>query len=404
MRVFLCLLCFAMSSLAVSANASAEISDGEIRIGFITDFRGIYSDLAGQGSLTAAEMAVEDAGSSAAGHPVRVIVGGDAQLDPARGVQLARELHEEHQVDVITGQVGSDVALAVQAYATEHDIAIFHSGPASNDLTGTECSPVGIQWAFNNYSLAAGTVASTFSEENDRWFFITADYNWGHDIFDYGKALVEEAGGQVVGNALSPYQAATFAGEIEQAIASDATVISLAQAGGDLQRTIREGFELGLNQSGMAVVAMDMYITDVRALGLYVTGGYTFPTSFYWDIDDARREWAERFRKREGVMPTMPHAGIYSAVSHYLRAVDEIGDDSGRAAVAQMREMPIDDFFVRDGYIREDGQMMHDMFLMRVKEPLESKRAWDYLELVKKIPADEAFGPLELTECPLVKG
>lgn len=386
-------------ALGHAGAAAAGISDDEIRIGVITDLNGIYSELSGQGSVVAAEMAVDDANREAASAPVRIFVR-DTELDPEKGLKAARELYEEHNVDMITGIVGSDVALAVQDFATKHDIAILHSGPSTTRLTGEDCSPLGIQWGFDNYALSSATVSAIIRGGGKRWFFITADYAFGHDLFNQASEFVERNGGKVVGNALTPYQGTSFASQIQEALLSDADVIALANAGADLQKTIREGYELGMNQSGKSIVALDTYITDIRRLGLYVTHGLKYATSFYWDATPKAREWSDRFMTRTGTAPTLPHAGVYSAVTHYLEAVDATGSDEAKTVVKAMRERPVDDFYGRGGHIRPDGQMAHDMYLMQVKSSSESEHAWDYLDVVRNVPAEQAFRPLSQSKCP----
>ncbi|MCS4503793.1 ABC transporter substrate-binding protein [Arhodomonas aquaeolei] len=389
-------------TLVLAADAVAALSDGELRIGFVSDMDGIYSDLNGLGSLNAAEMAIEDAGGTVAGAPVYVYVR-DTELDPERGVRLARELHEQHGVDLIIGVTGSDVAVAVQEYADEQGIAIIHNAPATTDLTGAGCSRFGIQWGFDNYALAAATVSATMKEGGDRWFFITADYSWGYNLFDQASEFIEASDGEVVGNALAPYQGDDFSPQLAEAAASDADVIALGVAGADSRLAIRQAYGEGLGRTGRTVIAMNMYIADVRRLGLYVTSGLRFATSFYWNADEASRTWSQRFLERTGAAPTVDQAGTYSAVAHYLEGVVRTGSDDASTVLSDMRQHPVDDFYGRGGHIRRDGQMVHDMYLVRVKRPSESTRAWDYLDIVRTIPGKRAFRPLSQSECPLVE-
>ncbi len=388
--------------LALTADVFAAISDGEVRIGFLSDMKGIYADLNGPGSLVAAEMAIEDAGGVVAGAPVQIHVR-DTELKPNLGVHHARELYQQYNIDLIIGVTGSDVAVAVQEYANDHGIAVVHNAPATTDLTGAGCSPYGIQWGFDNYALAAATVSASLEEGGDRWFFVTADYNWGHNLFEQASHFIGENGGEVVGNALAPYQGSDFSPQLRGAIASEANVIALGLAGDDARRAIRQAYEIGLGGAGTSMVAMNMYITDIQRLGLYITSGLRYATSFYWDANEVAREWSERFMSRTGMAPTIDQAGTYSAVSHYLKSVARSGSDDAATVLADMRQNPVNDFYTRGGRIRDDGQMVHDMYLVEVKQPTESGESWDYLDIVRTIPGERAFRPLSQSDCPLLE-
>lgn len=381
--------------------AAAAVSGGTVHIAVLTGLHGIYAALGGQAMVSAVEMAVEDAGGSVAGAPVEIHVL-DTEWDAEHAVELARQLDEKYGLDLITGQIASNVGLALQAYAEQNDIAIIHSGPSSTTFVGKACSPVGVQWNFNTYALSKASVGATVREGGEEWFFLTADYEFGHNLKQNAASFVERYGGEVLGEAVTPYGGTSFAPQIIQAINSGADVIGLASAGSETQQAIRQGYELGVQVGGQSMVAIEFYITDIRHLGLYVTQGLTFATSFYWNFDDRTRAFSERFYKRVGSMPTTPQAGVYSGVAHYLAAVDALGADGGRAVVEQMKDMPVDDFFARNGHVRADGRVIYDMYLVKVKKPIESRRAWDYLNVLSVIPGEDAFRPLAESECPMV--
>ncbi len=378
--------------LALPLTATGAVSDETIRIGVITDLHGIYSDWGGAGIVTAAEMAIEDAGGKVGDNPIELVVRDD-DLEPEQAIAAAQALHQAKPLDMITGPVGSEVAIALQKWADERDIVTLTSGAASTALTGEACKPTGIHWSYDTRALAAGNVAPRVAAGADRWYFVTADNPFGHTLERQVSAAVERHGGEVLGNVLAPHESRNFAPEIQEAMASGANVVAFANAGEDAQRAIRQAYELGMMQNGQQMVGLLLFLTDIRSLGLYLTEGLRFTTAFYWNRNAASREWSQRFFARTGTMPTMAQAGTYSAVRHYLDAVAALDDDSGAAVAERMKATPVNDFFARDGHIRADGRMVHDMYRVEVKAPEEAEGAWDYLRVVRTIPGEEAFGP-----------
>ena len=378
---------------------AAGYSNDEIRIGVMTDLNGIYADWGGQGIVTAAEMAVEDMGGSVNGVPIKILVRDD-QLNADHAIAEATKLNNDNHVDMITGSTGSNVALPLQAFARKNNIVTLTSGAASTDLTNSDCSPYGVHWTYDTYALSQGSVHAILGPGHSKWYFITADYSFGHILESQAAAAVQRAGGKALGNALAPYKGNNFMPQLQEAFSSGAEVIALANAGEDTQRTIRQGYELSGDGSQHEMVGLLMFLTDIRKLGLYVTHGLKFTTGFYWNRNEQTRAWSERFYKRDGAMPTMAQAGTYSAVLHYLKAIEKAGTDDPRTVVDTMKKMPVNDFFAKNGHIRPDGRMVHDMYLVEVKDPSESKRAWDYLNVLKTIPGDNAFRPISETECP----
>ncbi|WP_435104192.1 ABC transporter substrate-binding protein [Arhodomonas sp. AD133] len=377
--------------LLLPLSATGTVSDDVVRVGVITDLHGIYSDWGGPGIVTAAEMAVEDVGGAVGGNPVEIVVRDD-DLDPERAVAAAEKLHRDEPLDMIIGPVGSEVAIALQQWAAERDIVTLTSGAASTALTGDACTRTGIHWSYDTRALAAGNIAPRVTAGADRWYFVTADNAFGHILERQVSAAVEHHGGEVLGNVLAPHESRNFAPEIQEAMASGANVVAFANAGEDAQRAIRQAYELGMAQNGQQMVGLLLFLTDIRSLGIYLTEGLRFTTAFYWNRNAASREWSRRFFDRTGTMPTMAQAGTYSAVRHYLDAVAALADDAGTAVVERMKATPVNDFFARDGHIRADGRMVHDMYRVEVKAPDEAEGAWDYLRVVRTIPGEEAFG------------
>jgi branched-chain amino acid transport system substrate-binding protein len=391
------------TALAAGAGlAHAEMSDEKLVIGVLNDRSGLYADLSGEGSVEAARMAVEDFGGEVNGVPVE-IVSADHQNKPDVGSNVVREWIDVDGVDVVVDVPTSSVALAVQEVTSGKDTAFLMSGPATTALNNEQCAPTGVHYTYDTYSLAAGTGNAMVAEGGDSWFFITADYAFGHSLQDQTAAVVEANGGQVLGSVAHPLSTADFSSYLLQAQSSGAKVIGLANAGSDTTNAIKQANSFGIVQGGQKLAALLAFITDVDALGLDVAQGLTLTTAFIPDRTDETKKFTERFAERmDGQYPTMVHAGVYSAVTHYLKAVDEIDDDGGKAAVDQMKLMPINDFFAQGGFIRPDGVMVHDMYLVEVKTPEESSGRWDYFNLVKTIPGEDAFQPLSESTCPLV--
>jgi branched-chain amino acid transport system substrate-binding protein len=381
--------------------AQAEISGNAVKIGVMNDQSGLYADLAGQGSVEAARMAVEDFGGSVNGASIEVL-SADHQNKPDIGSNIVREWIDVQDVDVIVDVPTSSVALAVTEIVKEKDKVFLVSGAATTELTGEACSPNTIHWTYDTYALAVGTGRAMVQEGGDSWFFITADYAFGHQLEEDTSTVVKEEGGEVLGAVRHPLSSSDFSSYLLQAQGSGAKVIGLANAGTDTTNSIKQANEFGITQAGQQLAALLLFLSDVNALGLDVAQNLVLTTGFYWDMNDETRAWSERFKERVGTMPTMVQAGVYSAVTHYLNAIKETGGDEAKPVVDQMKATPVNDFFAKNGTIREDGRMVHDMYLARVKTPDESKGEWDYYEILRTIPADQAFLPLSESKCELV--
>jgi branched-chain amino acid transport system substrate-binding protein len=392
------------TGLVLAAGAAhADISDNVVRIGVMNDQSGLYADLSGQGSVEAARMAVEDFGGEVNGAAVEILFA-DHQNKPDVGANVVRQWIDVDNVDVIVDVPTSSVALAVTEITREANRVFLVSGAATTELTNAACSPTTIHYTYDTYALAIGTGRAVVEEGGDSWFFITADYAFGHSLEQDTANVVEEMGGQVLGAVRHPLATADFSSYLLQAQGTGAKIIGLANAGTDTTNAIKQAHEFGITQAGQQLAGLLLFITDIDALGLDVAQDLVLTTGFYWDMDDETREWSQRFNERMNQMPTMIQAGVYSAVMHYLKAIEEAGTDEAQAVVEQMKATPINDFFAKDGHIREDGRMVHDMYLVRVKSPDESEGRWDYYEVLRTIPGDQAFQPLEDSRCPLVTG
>lgn len=389
-----------VSALAMMAGiASAEVSDGVVKIGVLTDMSGTYSDLAGQGTVVATEMAIEDFGGTVAGAPIEII-SADHQNKADIAANKAREWGDTQQVDVYSELVTTSVALAVFEVAKQQNKITLVSGAASSPLTGDACIPTGLHWTYNTRALGVGTGSAVVAEGGDTWYFLTADYAFGEALQKDVSAVVENAGGQVLGSTKHPFPASDFSSFILQAQASGAKIIGLANAGADTVNAIKAANEFGVIAAGQKVAGLLVFLTDVHALGLDTAQGLQMTVSFYWDLNDETREWSQRFMEKTGKMPTGVQAGQYSSVMHYLKAVEAAGTDDTDAVLAKMREMPVEDFFAQGGELRTDGRMVHDMYLAEVKAPGDSTGPWDYLNIVRTIPGEEAYGPLSESTCP----
>jgi branched-chain amino acid transport system substrate-binding protein len=389
---------------AVGGAASAEISDKVIKIGVLSDQSGLYADIGGPGSVLAARMAAEDFGGKVQGAPIEVIAG-DHQNKPDIGSNIARQWLDVDKVDAIADVPTSSVALAVSEVVKSKNKVFLVSGAASSDLTGKACSPNTIHWTYDTWSLANGTGKEVVKSGGDTWFFLTADYAFGHALERDVSAVVKANGGKVLGSVKHPLNTGDFSSFLLQAQASKAKVIGLANAGGDTINSIKAASEFGITKSGQKLAGLLVFISDVHALGLQSAQKLNLTEAFYWDRDDKTRAWSKRFsEKMNGRQPTMVQAGVYSAVTHYLKAVSNLKSDTdGKAVVAKMKEMPTDDPVLGKGTIRADGRKIHPVYLYEVKAPAESKKPWDYYKLVREIPAAEAFRPISESECPLVK-
>jgi len=383
--------------------ALAQISDGVIKIGVLNDQSSLYADLAGQGSVVAARMAVEDFGAEKKGMKVE-IVSADHQNKPDVGSAIARQWYDVDKVDVILDVPNSGVALAVNQITRDKGKALLVSGAATADLTGKACSPNTIHWTYDTWALANGTGNAIVKTGGDTWFFITADYAFGHALERDVEAVVLKNGGKVLGKVRHPLNTADFSSFLLQAQASKAKIVGLANAGGDTTNSIKQAAEFGIVKGGQSLAGLLVFITDVHGLGLPTAQGLIFTETFYWDLNDKTRAFAKRFAERDkGIHPTMIHAGVYSAVTHYLKAVEALKSDDGTKVIAKMKEMPTDDPLFGKGTVRADGRKIHPAYLVEVKKPAESKAPWDYYKIRATIPADQAFRPLDQGECPLVK-
>lgn len=399
MKLFRKMLLGASAAAMVASGAAAEISDGKVKIGLLTDMSGTYSDIAGPGAVAAAEMAIADFGGTVAGMPIE-LVSADHQNKADIAANTAREWGDTGQVDVFAELVTTSVAMAVFEVAKQQNKIALVSGAASSPLTNDACIPSGLHWTYNTRALAVGTGSAVVAEGGDSWFFLTADYAFGQSLEADVTKIVQAAGGTVMGSVKHPFPASDFSSFVLQAQASGAKVIGLANAGADTINAIKAANEFGLVSGGQSIAALLFFISDVHALGLDTAQGILLTTGFYWDMDDDTRAWSQKFFDKTGKMPTMVQAGVYSSVTHYLKAVEATGTDGTDAVVAKMREMPVNDFFAKNGVLRSDGRMVHDMYLARVKKPEESKGPWDYYEILRTIPGEEAYGSLEESTCP----
>jgi branched-chain amino acid transport system substrate-binding protein len=400
-----------LTSVAVAAAlaglagaASAQISDGVVKIGVMNDMSGLYADIAGPGSVVAARLAVEDFQKmSKAGLKVE-IVSADHQNKPDVGSTLARQWYDTDKVDMISDVPTSSVALAVSQITRDKGKAFVNSGAASSDLTGKACSPNTVHWTYDTWMLANGTGSAIVKTGGDTWFFLTSDYAFGHALERDTEAVVLKNGGKVLGKVRHPLNSQDFSSFLLQAQASKAKIIGLANAGGDTINSIKQAAEFGIVAGGQNLAGLLMFLTDVKALGLQTSQGLIFTSSFYWDRDDASRAFSKRFAAAHGGKPpTMVQAGVYGGVLHYLKAVEAANTDDGTKVIAKMKEMPTDDTLFGKGTIRADGRKIHPVYLVEAKKPAESKGEWDLLKIRTTIPADQAFRPMADGGCPLVK-
>jgi branched-chain amino acid transport system substrate-binding protein len=391
---------FAATAALISV---AQAQETTVKIGVLSDMSGLYSDVGGPGSVTAAKMAVED--FNAASHGLKVeIVSADMLNKPDVGANIARQWIDVDHVDVIVDVPNSGVALAVNEVAREKNKPFLVSGAASSDLTGAKCSPDTIHWTYDTWMLANGTGKAVVKTGGDTWFFLTADYAFGHALERDTTAVVVANGGKVLGSASHPLNNQDFSSFLLQAQASKAKIIGLANAGGDTVNTIKQGAEFGITAGGQHFAGLLVFVSDVNAMGLKIAQGLVLTETWYWDMTDANRAWTKRWQAQHpGKFPTMVHAGVYSAVTHYLKAVAALKSAAdGKAVVAKMKDMPTDDPLFGKGSIRVDGRKIHPAYLFEVKKPEDSKYPGDDYTLRATIPADEAFRPLKDDNCPLV--
>ena len=390
----------ALAGLAGGA-AQAQISDDVVRIGVLSDMSSLYSDATGKGSLIAAQMAAADYGGKVKGKPIDVI-GADHQNKPDVGSNIARQWYDQGGVDVIVDVPTSSVALAVAQITREKNKVFLNSGAGTSDLTGSQCSPNTIHWTYDTFALSNVAGKAMVERGENTWYFITADYAFGHALERDAADVVKKHGGQMLGAVRAPLNTPDFSSFLLQAQSSGAKVIALANAGGDTQNAIKQAVEFGIVQGGQKLLALLMQITDTHSLGTKTAGGMILTDGFYWDLSDETRAFSKRFLEKVGHMPTMIQAGIYSGVMHYLKAIEETGTDEAKAVIAKMKATPVNDFFARNGRIREDGRMVHDMYLMQVKTAAESKGEWDLYNVLATVPGDQAYRPMSEGGCPLV--
>jgi branched-chain amino acid transport system substrate-binding protein len=397
-----CSAVFGVFLALIPGLACAAVSDGVVRIGVLTDLSGPYADLSGNGSVEAAKLAAEEFGSTVAGARIEII-SADHLNKPDLGASIARRWYDNEQVDLIVDVPTSSVALAVQTIARDRNKMVIFSTGASEALTNKECSPVGISYTYDSYSLGKVVASAVVKNGSDTWFFVTADYAGGQSMEASVRAVLTAEGAKVLGGVRHPLNTSDFSSFILQAQASKAKIIALANAGSDTITAIRQTREFGVTEGNQQLVAILLYLTDIKALGLEVAQKLLLSTSFYWDMNDKSRAWSNAFMKRTGRMPTDVQAGVGSAVGHYLHAIKALGSDDGLSVSKWMKDNPVNDFFVTNGRIRADGRMMKDMYLAEVKTPAESKGEWDYLKIVRTIPAEEAFRPASESECSLLR-
>jgi branched-chain amino acid transport system substrate-binding protein len=395
---------FAVAGLAFAAPALAQ--DKVVKIGVLNDMTSLYADIGGPNSVVAANMAVEDSGLRAKGWKIDV-VSGDHQNKPDVGVNIARQWIDNDKVDIVTDTPNSGVALAVSNLVHEKNAIMLNSGAATADLTGKACNAQTISYTFDTYMLANGTGKALTKAGGDSWFFLTADYAFGHALERDTSAVVTANGGKVLGDAKHPLNTSDFSSFLLQAQSSKAKIIGLANAGGDTDNAIKQAAEFGIVSGGQKLAALLLFINDVHALGLKTAQGLTFTESFYWDLNDQTRAWSKRFAAKasKNAMPSMTQAGLYAGILHYLKALDALGGNphDGAKVVAKMKEMPTDDPIFGKGVLRADGRHLIPAYLFEVKKPEESKGPWDYYKLIATIPPEDAAVPLSQSQCPLVK-
>ena len=384
-----------------SFSADAQISDNVVKIGVLTDLSGPAATPTGTGSVVAAQMAADDFGGSVAGKPI-VIVSADHQIKPDVGSAIARRWYDVEQVDVIVDVPVSAVGLAVQNVAKERKKMLIVHSTGTADFHGKFCSPYTMQWVFDTRALAVGTAQEVVKRGGDTWFFLTADYAFGHSLEQQASEVIRANGAKVLGAVRHPFATPDLSSFILQAQTSKAKIIGIASGPPDNTNAIKLAGEFGVFQGGQQLAGLLVVITDIHALGLQAAQGLILTTSFYWDMDEKTREWSKRFFAKQNRMPTMWQAGVYSSVMDYLKAIEKIGTDEPLKVAEQIRAMPVEDFFSRNGRLRSDGLMVHDLVLVQVKKPEESHYPWDYYHVLTHIPGDQAFGPPD-PACPIAK-
>lgn len=392
-----------VGTLLSAGIAQADISDDTVKIGYLADMSGTYRDLAGPGGLDALKMAVEDFGGSVNGKPIEVLSADDRNSADV-GANTVRGWIDQQNIDMVAGLVASSVSIAVTRILAEQDTLGIVSGSAASSITNEHCTPNHIHWVYDTYPLANGTAKAIVDEGGDSWFLLTADYAFGHALESDVEKVVTENGGTIVGKVRHPFPTSDFSSYILQAQGSGAKIVGLANAGADTVNALTTASQFGLVQSGQSLAGLLIFLNDVHALGLNVAQGLQLTTGWYWDLNEETRAWSQRYYERNERMPTMVQAGIYSSTMHYLNAVVATDSDDTATVRAKMGETPVNDMFAKGGTIRADGRMVHDMYLVKVKAPSESKGEWDVYDVVRTIPGEEAYRPLADSQCALVKG
>jgi branched-chain amino acid transport system substrate-binding protein len=389
-------------AMTLAGAAQAQVSDGVVKIGVLTDLSGTYSDLSGQGAVVATQMAIDDFLAQEKPAFKVELVYADHQNKGDIAANKAREWFERDNVDVVTDLVTTSTALAVMKIAKEKNRIVLVSGAGSTRITNEDCTDLAVHWAYDTYALAHGTAKAVVQQGGKSWFFLTADYAFGQSLEKDASDVVQANGGTVVGTVRHPFPGTDFSSFLLKAQTSGAQVIGLANAGTDTTNSIKQAVEFGITPK-QTLAGLLMFITDVHSLGLKTAQGMYLTEGFYWDLNEDTRAWSKRFFAKHKRMPTMAQAGDYSSALHYLKAVKAINSDDAPKVMAQMKKTPVNDFFAKNGRIREDGRMVHDMYLFQVKKPSESTAPWDYYKVIATIPGEEAFQPLSASRCPLIK-
>ncbi|WP_295045918.1 ABC transporter substrate-binding protein [uncultured Paracoccus sp.] len=395
------LLLSAASVGLIAAPAMAEVSDGKVKIGILNDQSGVYSDFGGKNSYEAARMAVEDFGGTVLGAPIEVVTA-DHQNKADIASNIARQWYDNDQVDTIMELTSSSVGLAVQALSLEKKKITINTGAATTELTGAQCSPYGFHWAYDTHALAVGTGGALVKEGGDSWYFLTADYAFGYSLEENTSTFVKDQGGQVLGAVRHPLATTDYSSFLLQAQASGAKVIGLANAGMDTQNAIKQASEFGITAGGQKLAALLFTIAEVHGMGAEAAQGLNLTESFYWNRTPETAEFGKRFHERTGAMPNMNHAGVYSAVTSYLKAIEAAGTDDTEAVAVKLHELPVSDVFAENGTVGANGRLIKDIYLMEVKAPAEITEEWDYYNVLATIPGAEAFIDPAKSGCPLV--
>jgi branched-chain amino acid transport system substrate-binding protein len=390
-----------LTALGVAAIAQAQ-APAPLKIGVMEGFSGVYGDLTA-GEVESMQLAIEDVGGKVLGRPIEIL-SADHQTKPDVGASIARRWYDVDGVKMITGLGTSSVALAVRKISQEKGLIDINTGAASADLTGPSCSETGAHWVYDTYALAHVTGQAMVKAGGDSWYFLTADYAFGHALERDVTEVVKASGGKVLGSVRHPLSTQDFSSFLLQAQASKAKVIGLANAGQDTINSIKQAGEFGITKAGQKLAGLLVFATDVQSLTLPVAQGLVLTESFYWDLNDETRAWTKRFRAKKDKLPSMLTAGVYSSTLHYLKAVQAAGTDDAKAVMAKMREMPVNDVMTKNGKLREDGRLVRNMYLFEVKSPSESKNKDDIYKLIATVPGDQAYRPLKDGKCPFVKG